>query len=73
MEVFGCHLYEQVVEADFLRSSFHSEPGGTDLERHRIALFDVNLLRDGERVAQGQAVAPFLNRSCNVSALRLQW
>jgi hypothetical protein len=71
MEVFRRHLTEQVVEADLLWSRLHRESGGTDLERHGVALFDVNLLRDSERDAQCQAIAPFLNRGGHVSVLRL--
>jgi hypothetical protein len=60
MEVFGCHLTEQVVEADLLRSRLHGKSRSTDFERHRIALFNMNLLRDCERDAQGEAIAPIL-------------
>ena len=42
------------------------------LEQHRITFLDVNLLCDGQRDAQGEAVAPFLNRCSHVDTLRLR-
>ena len=51
MEVFGGHLSEQVVEADLLRLGHHRESGGANFEIHGVALFNMNLLRDGHAFA----------------------
>lgn len=70
MEVFRCHLAEQLIDAELFRRSLHGEPRGTHSECNRISLFDLNLLRDGERDAQSKTVPPFLKRSGHVSTLR---
>ena len=72
MQVLRRHFGEKIIQAKAFRRRAHGQDGVADLERDDIALLDVDLPGTGRGDAQGEAVAPFLNRGGRAFTWRLR-